>query len=163
MSGTLDFGGQLLAFGEQRGRDCAIADPRDRTRPAAAVLRFCEGAVSTSGNSERSQSLEGPEPGRVGHLLDPRTGRSAPDFGSVTVCASNAMDADCLSTALFVLGPDAALQRGAELGVGVVVVEVLESDDESAPPTLRVRATPDLDDRLLPFAPAKRGHQEFPK
>jgi thiamine biosynthesis lipoprotein len=95
---TLDLGGQVLVLG--RGR-VGIADPRDRSRIAASV-DLADGSVSTSGNSERAVTVAGR---RVGHLLDPRTGSPAPDFGSATVAADSAFVADVLSTAFFVLGP----------------------------------------------------------
>ena len=41
---------------------------------------------------------------RIGHLLDPRTGRPASEIGSATVLATEATAADCRSTGLFVLG-----------------------------------------------------------
>jgi thiamine biosynthesis lipoprotein len=45
------------------------------------------------------------------HLFDPRTGRSPEEPASVTIAATTAMEADALSTAVFVLGPE----RGADL------------------------------------------------
>ena len=91
-SASLNFGGQLAFLGEDE-RVVPIADPRDR-RDVVIELKVEGGSVATSANTERS-----------GHLLDPRTGRPAKDFGSVTVWASSALTADALSTALFVLGP----------------------------------------------------------
>jgi thiamine biosynthesis lipoprotein len=43
---------------------------------------------------------------RHNHLLDPRLGSSPLELSSVSVMASTAMEADALSTALFVLGPE---------------------------------------------------------
>ena len=96
---TLDLGGQVLTLGRARIR---VADPRDRSRPVAA-LEISGGSVSTSGDSERSLVTGGR---RIGHLLDPRTGRPARDFGSATVLAPTGLVADVLSTALFVAGPE---------------------------------------------------------
>ena len=42
---------------------------------------------------------------RLGHILDPRTGRPAEGVISATVLAPTAADADALATALYVLGP----------------------------------------------------------
>jgi thiamine biosynthesis lipoprotein len=44
------------------------------------------------------------------HLLDPRSGRSPREFSSVSIVAPTAMDADALSTAVFVLGTDKGLE-----------------------------------------------------
>ncbi|MDB5313236.1 MAG: apbE 2 [Gemmataceae bacterium] len=41
---------------------------------------------------------------KLGHLLDPRTGRPAEGTASASVCAPTAAEADAMSTALFVLG-----------------------------------------------------------
>ena len=47
--------------------------------------------------------------GRVyGHILDPRTGEPAIGPASVTVLAPTAAEADALSTAFYLLGPEAA-------------------------------------------------------
>ena len=97
---VLDFGGQIEIRGACEAREIAVAHPDDRT--PIALLRVTEGSVATSGNSKRAVEVEGTE---VGHILDPRTGRPAPNWGSVTVVADDALAADCLATALFVMGP----------------------------------------------------------
>jgi FAD:protein FMN transferase len=100
----LDLGGQILA----RGRSTVlIADPKHRERAAVSMV-LENSSLSTSGNSERGKTVAGR---RIGHLLDPRTGRPAPDFGSASVLAPSGLVADVLSTAFFVLGP----RRGLEL------------------------------------------------
>lgn len=98
----LDFGGQLLIRGECGERIVAIADPRSRNHTIATVpLR--SGSVATSGTSERYVAVDGEV---LGHIVDPRTGRPAPSWGSVTVIADDPVAADCMATALFVMGPD---------------------------------------------------------
>jgi thiamine biosynthesis lipoprotein len=104
----LDLGGQVSAIGRAT---VAIADPRDRAR-IAVFLSIADESVSTSGNSERGLLVGGR---RIGHMLDPRTGRPAPDFGSVTVVASSGLAADILSTAFFVLGPEKGLDLSEKL------------------------------------------------
>ncbi len=63
--------------------------------------------MSTSGNSERWVERNG---SRIGHILDPRTGRPTASWGSVTVVAEDPLAADVLSTALYVQGPDEGLR-----------------------------------------------------
>jgi len=104
----IDLGGQVVARGRDasdRAWSVAIADPRRRDRPVI-TLRLGDVSASTSGDSERSRVVG---TRRIGHLLDPRTGEPAEDFGSVTVVAPSALDADILSTAFFVLGPEKGL------------------------------------------------------
>ena len=75
--------------------------------------------------------------GRVyGHILDPRTGEPAAGGpASVTVLAPTAADADALSTAFYLLGPEAArehVERNPEVGV----VMVLEGQADQSPRVL---------------------------
>lgn len=118
----LDFGGQLLLLGAPAPRmawPVAIADPRDRSR-RALQLQVRDASVATSSQSERFVSISGT---RFGHLLDPRSGRPVPAWGSATVIASDPLVADILSTALFVMGPEQAM-RWAERhpAIGVVLL-----------------------------------------
>jgi thiamine biosynthesis lipoprotein len=79
----------------------AIQDPRDAER-SAGLVRLDGGCIATSGDYQRSFT----EDRRDHHILDPRTGRSPGAVSSVSVIAPTAMQADGLSTALLVLGPD---------------------------------------------------------
>lgn len=69
-------------------------------------------AVSTSGDYERFFIKDGV---RYHHIFDPRTGRPARPYCSVTVVAPTSLAADGLSKPLFILGPkrSAALLAGA--------------------------------------------------
>lgn len=129
---SLNLGGQLAVFDRGTGErwDVPVADPERRDR-AVISLSIDRGSVSTSGNSERP-----------GHLLDPRTGEPAPDFGSLTVWAEDPLRADCLSTGLYVLGPDRAL-AWAEVHPGVEVL-VLRREGEQ----LQAWVTPGLKGNL---------------
>ncbi len=49
-----------------------------------------------------------------GHILDPRTGWPAEGVLSATVLAPSAAEADALSTAFYVLGPDGAAKYCAQ-------------------------------------------------
>ncbi|HVG09996.1 MAG TPA: FAD:protein FMN transferase [Thermoanaerobaculia bacterium] len=112
----LDLGGQTVVLGRW---DIPVADPRFRERPVVA-LTIDGGSVSTSGNSERGIVVDGE---RLGHILDPRSGRPAPDFGSLTVWTADPLRADCLSTGLYVMGPESALGWAAgHPGVEVLVL-----------------------------------------
>ena len=105
---AVDLGGQVSAIGSAT---VAIAHPRERGR-SAATLDIVDRSVSTSGDSERGILVGGK---RIGHLLDPRTGQPAPDFGSATAVAPSGLVADILSTAFFVLGPEKGLALSRRL------------------------------------------------
>ena len=137
---SLDLGGQVAVLG---GWEVPVADPRQRDRSVVA-LKVDGGSVSTSGNGERGIVVDGK---RLGHILDPRTGHPAPDFGSLTVWTADPLRADCLSTGLYVLGPERALAwAAAHPGVEVLV---LRTDGGR----LRALASPGLRGRLKTMDP----------
>jgi thiamine biosynthesis lipoprotein len=104
-SGLVDLGSSSIgAFGQSL--EIQVRDPERADASPWASFRVTQGAVSTSGGDQRP-----------GHILDPRTGRAADRVLSATVVADAGIEADALSTALFVLGADAGLdllrRRGA--------------------------------------------------
>jgi thiamine biosynthesis lipoprotein len=127
--GWLDFGGQLRAVGAP-GADAAeaasgsfrfaVAHPLVRER-GCVTLPLGGGSAATSAQSERSFA-RGRR--RFGHVLDPRNGRPVPGRASVTVVASSGTRADALSTALLVMGREAAAGLAASHpDVGVLWLE----------------------------------------
>lgn len=136
---VLEFGGQIEIGGECGELSVEIADPVMRDR-ALATLTIGSGSVATSGNSERGLEIEGIP---YGHLLDPRSGRPVRDWGAVTVVTDDPIAADCLSTALYVMGP----RRGQEWVRERFGVEAIFVERDGAATTM-VTATPGLDGRL---------------
>ena len=123
-SASLNFGGQVLVIGSDRqGGDWTVpvAHPGRREAPAA-WLRLRDRSASTSAQSERYVAVGGQ---RLGHILDPRTGKPVPAWGSVTVVARDPALADVLSTALLVLGPDEGL-RWARSRTDVAVLFLIQ-------------------------------------
>ena len=111
----IDFGGQVAVSGAPAGGwPVAVADPA-RRGAAALELRLDAGSLATSGGSERDLTLAGGA--RIGHVLDPRTGRPVSRAASVTVWRRSAFEADVLSTALYVMGPDRGLAWARARGV----------------------------------------------
>jgi thiamine biosynthesis lipoprotein len=152
VDGLIDFGGQLLLLGPSAKR-IGIAHPRHRGQ-VILELELTAGSVATSGNSERALAVDGRP---FSHILDPRSGRPVPDFGSLTVIAVDPLWADCLSTGLYVLGPEAALSLGQALSdVEVLVVEAVADGG------LRVRATAGLEGRLHSLTPGLEMHFSAP-
>lgn len=101
----VDLGGQVSVGGPQPDGQPWVVDVADPAEREDAYLQVTldGGSLSTSGGSERDAVVRGT---RVGHILDPRTGRPAPFRGSVTVRHRSGLAADVLSTALYVMGPE---------------------------------------------------------
>jgi len=85
-----------------------------------ATITLVDRALGTSGSGTQFFVERGR---RLGHLLDPRTGRPAEGVISATVLAPTAAEADALATALYVLGP-AGLPLVAPPGGAVAAVLV---------------------------------------
>lgn len=64
-------------------------------------MELVDGAIATSGSGKQFFHHKGK---RIGHVVDPRTGRPAGDALSITIQTQNATDADAYSTACFVAG-----------------------------------------------------------
>lgn len=106
----VDAGGDIRLLGRKsRGErwKIGIRHPRNPEQ-TIEVLQVDSGAVATSGDYERCFFQDGV---RYHHILDPKTGMPARGIASVTILAKTALEADILSTAVFVLGP----QRGMTL------------------------------------------------
>lgn len=88
-------GGDIVARGGMSPGEpwrIGIADPRDAAMLVGTV-EIVDGAVATSGTSERGA-----------HLWDPRTGEPATHFLSVTVSGPSLTWADAYATTVFVMG-----------------------------------------------------------
>src|SRR5581483_830786 len=85
--------------------EIALPNPSEPTR-SLGVVRLRNRGIGTSGAAFQQFEANGR---RFGHILDPRTGEP-PESGpiSVTVLAPTAAEADALSTAFYLLGPEPA-------------------------------------------------------
>ncbi|NVM21704.1 MAG: FAD:protein FMN transferase [Desulfobacterales bacterium] len=101
----INAGGDIRAIGGKDSRTAwkvAIQNP-DKDGPYVDTITMMNGAIATSGNYEVYFDREK----LYHHIVSPKTGRSPLESASVTVLADNVMDADALSTAVFVLEPAA--------------------------------------------------------
>ncbi len=155
----VDLGGQLwLAAPADEPWRVRVAHPADRTRPAAdpadapwAELVLHDVSVATSGTSERWVEVDGE---RLGHILDPRTGRPAPAWGTVTVVHPDPVAADVLATALYVLGPVEG-PRWLERHHPGIAALFLEHRDDAVIPRWTGAMEPWLAGGALPEEPAR--------
>ena len=137
-------GGQssLIARGSRAGTvgwPVGLGDPM-RPGKSWATIFLRDRAMATSGAGYQFFRHQGQ---RYGHILDPRTGHPAEGVHSVSVLAPTAAEADALSTACYVLGPERAAelcQRRPQVGMlmicptpggsGMTVHRVNLRDDE---------------------------------
>jgi FAD:protein FMN transferase len=103
--GILNFGGNIVTFGEKAGGDpwvIGIQDPYDTRGTPVGTLDLSEGSVVTSGIYERYFERDGR---RYHHILDPDTGYPVEnELASVSIVADQAIVADVFSTIVFALG-----------------------------------------------------------
>jgi FAD:protein FMN transferase len=106
----IDVSGELVARGRNESGQpwqVAVERPQAVGRAIARVIPLKDTAIATSGDYRNYREEGGL---RLTHILDPRTQRPIQHtLASATVIAPTCMRADALSTALMVMGPDAAL------------------------------------------------------
>jgi thiamine biosynthesis lipoprotein len=102
------------------GKDWQIGIQHPRVPEAYIALAALDDRfLATSGDYETKFS----EDFSNHHIFDPATGRSPTTLSSATVIAPTGLEADALSTAIFVLGPDRGLKlASARRGVEVLMV-----------------------------------------
>jgi thiamine biosynthesis lipoprotein len=139
----VDLGGNLRTIGEatpgRGGWRTGIRNPFE-TGGLLGVFLLKDGeAAATSGHYERFVVINGV---RYTHIIDGRSGRPVAGMAGVTVIAPDAMTADALSTALFILGP----RDGLKMLARYTGCEALWVPDTPEKPT--VLATPGFASRL---------------
>lgn len=132
----ISLGGDSYVLGDRRGRDWQVGIRHPRDEQAVAMrLPVSNIAVSTSGDYERFFIRDGE---RVHHIINPKSGKSSEGLVSVTILAAHSIDADALSTSVFVMGAERGLDmiNGMENVSAVLITtegEVLYSGDLAPP------------------------------
>ncbi len=110
-SAMVSLGGNIQAIGTKPDGSSwrvGIRDPKGSQQDYAGVLQVQDEAVVTSGGYERYFEENGKT---YIHIIDPRTGYPAEnDLLSVTIVSPDGTLADGLSTALYIMGYDKAVQ-----------------------------------------------------
>lgn len=120
----VDFGRDIMAVGAAPGKPgwhVGLEDPANPSGPCRGSLAALDVGVATSGDYVRGFTVDGR---RYGHIVDSRVGRPvANGCLQTTVVAPSCLLAGALSTAIFILGPEAGLRLAGELmGVEARVV-----------------------------------------
>ena len=137
--GLISAGSSTLAFGDKPDGQpwrVGIEDPREPGRVVALVSSSGPGtlSVSTSGDYQVYFDRGGV---RYHHILDPATGLPARGLRSLTVFGRmSGLDADILSTALFVMGRDRALAYARSRAAGVYLIDDAGKVASWVPPSL---------------------------
>lgn len=116
-SGIVSLGGNVQTLGTKPNGEnwtVAVEDPNN-TGAYVGTLSVGETAIVTSGSYQRY--FTGSDGTKYHHLIDPSTGKPVDnDLVSVTIVCEDGTLADCLSTAMFILGQSAALQYWRDNG-----------------------------------------------
>jgi FAD:protein FMN transferase len=117
-------GGDLYVHGRRADGSPWLAGVRDPRGPEGtyfAMMPVVDHAFSTAGDYERSYVVGGK---RYHHIIDPRTGYPATASRSVTIWAKDALTADALDDAVFILGPVKGLELVESIDdAGAVIVD----------------------------------------
>jgi len=100
----INAGGQVYALGDRFGKPWRIAIKNPRNKGITGNLELKNQSVSTSGDYEQFFFKDKK---RYSHILNPKTGYPADSsIAAITVIADTGLEADALSTAIFVLGKE---------------------------------------------------------
>ncbi|MBO5163184.1 MAG: FAD:protein FMN transferase [Ruminococcus sp.] len=109
-SAIISLGGNVQTMGRKTDGSLwkvAVVDPFD-TDKTLGIIETADKAVITSGNYERY--FTGEDGRNYCHIIDPSTGRPAENgLVSVTIIGESGLMCDALSTAIFVMGRDKAV------------------------------------------------------
>ena len=125
-SAIIDLGGNIIISGEKRNKSLwkvGIQNPINNRGDIIGIVQITGGTVVTSGVYERFFEYEEKH---FHHIFSPAQGYPASNgLLSVTIISNNSMDADALSTAVFVLGFEKGMALIKTL-MGVEAVFVFE-------------------------------------
>jgi thiamine biosynthesis lipoprotein ApbE len=124
----VNLSGNMYAIGHPKDKDAwriGIRHPRQK-ESLLGFLKLQEEAIATSGDYEKFFIHDGK---KYSHIINPHTGYPVSGIASVTIIAKTAMEADALSTTIFVLGPEQGLKLIESIdGVEGIIVKVDEEE-----------------------------------
>ena len=122
-SAIINLGGNVVTIGEKLpGQEwrVGIQNPLAPTGEYLGALSATNKTIVTSGSNERFFIKDGV---RYHHILDPRTGSPAQsELLSATAICGSSTDADAITTALFILGPQNSIELLKQLKVETIFV-----------------------------------------
>jgi len=122
-SAIINLGGNVVTIGEKLpGQEwtVGIQNPLSPTGEYLGVLSATNKTIVTSGSNEQFFIRDGV---RYHHILDPRTGCPVQnELLSATAICSSSTDADAITTAIFILGPEESIEFLTQLEVESIFV-----------------------------------------
>lgn len=119
----VEIGGELRGRGlspRRRAWRIGVERPIAGRRAVQRIVALDGGAIATSGNYRIFFEYDA---ARYSHIIDPRRGAPVDhELASVTVISPSTMQADALSTALMVLGPDAGYELASREGIAALFI-----------------------------------------
>jgi len=119
-SALIDVGGNVYGLGlrpDGQPWRIGLQHPRDTTE-LLGIMPLTERSIATSGDYQRFFVQDGET---YHHVIDPHTGWPATAMISIAIVAPTGMEADAVSTAAFVLGPQDGLALVRSLGFEAVM------------------------------------------
>ena len=115
---VINIGGNVYGLGTKK---IGLQNPAEKNGEYLGIITVTDSAVVTSGAYQRYFEQDGEI---YHHILNPKTGYPAQtDLLSATVIHKNATDADALSTILFMLGKDKAIEFAKEHNIDYVLID----------------------------------------
>lgn len=107
--GLVSAGGDIFALGKPAANRLWRVGIRSPYRPDAlcAMVELEDEAIATAGGYENYRIAQGR---RIAHILNPRLGMSSDHVLSATIIAPDAMTADALATATYVMGVENSMR-----------------------------------------------------
>lgn len=126
----IDIGGDIYAGGhncQNRPWRIGIANPQDRSK-LMEIVELTDAAIATSGHYEKYYTIQNE---RLSHIMNPITGFPQKEITSATIITTTAIEADALSTALCVLGPEEGIHLTNSLRKGYASLIMVEGADKN--------------------------------
>ena len=151
--GFINAGGNVITLPEPPPKEekytVVIQNPVDPKGEPCARAEMLDESVSTSGNYERYVVIDGKH---YTHIVDPVSGRPVENMLSVTVITKHAVDADALSTAIFIKGKDFAVEMKEKFPDLRVLMFYIDSARPGQVQTFSIGEWKDLKVPVLPSA-----------
>lgn len=136
-------GGQVVVHGKKGNRPWRVGVQHPRMNDYFGFVEAERGSVATSGDYEHAFIRDGL---RWHHIIDLKTGRPVQHTSAVTVICDSPFYADAIDTALFIMGPQKALEKLPSAPGPKADLLMVDKD-------MRLYLSPGMKDRLIMRVP----------